>query len=78
MIGRIIIGIIMLGVGFLFVWKTDIPMGLIGQLQLGRFFSGGSRFLYKLIGIIIIFIGVLAITNLHNEFIAATLGSFLF
>lgn len=78
MISRIILGSIMIAIGFFFVWKTDIPYGLIGELQIGRFFSGGSRLIYKLIGIIVIFLGVLAITNLHNNFIQATLGNLLF
>lgn len=39
--------------------------------------SGGSRLMYKLIGLIIIFIGFLLVTNMFNNFLMATLGKLL-
>ena len=39
--------------------------------------SGGSRLLYKLIGLAFIFIGFLIITNLFSDFLAGTVGRLL-
>jgi hypothetical protein len=36
--------------------------------------SGGSRLLYKLIGIVLIFFGFLAVTNLMDGFLVGTVG----
>lgn len=78
MIGRIILGLAMIGVGFIFVWKTEIPFRLIGYIPTAeRIFMGGSRFFYKLLGLLIIFIGALVVAGLQDDFIAVTLGSLL-
>lgn len=37
-------------------------------------YSGGSRLMYKLVGIAFIFFGFLAITNLLNDFLLGTVG----
>ena len=79
MLGRIILGLIFIGIGFFFVWKTDIPYGLIGYIDFAeRFFRGGSRTFYKLVGILFIFLGALLIVNLQGRFLEATLGRLLF
>jgi len=36
--------------------------------------TGGTRIMYKLIGIVFIFAGFLAITNMWNGFLMATIG----
>ena len=51
------LGIIIVGIGFLIVWKADWMMENFGRIswaeaKLGT--EGGTRFLYKLIGIAII------------------------
>ncbi|OGF30032.1 hypothetical protein A2533_01490 [Candidatus Falkowbacteria bacterium RIFOXYD2_FULL_35_9] len=69
----------MVVVGFFFSWKTQWPMNMIGYVAFAeRWFMGGSRTFYKLLGIILIFIGIIVITNLQDRFIAATLGNILF
>jgi hypothetical protein len=70
MLSRILIGILMSAVGYLMVWKTEWFMEMIGRIDWAeRHLGGGSRFFYKLIGIAIILIGFLAITNLYDEVI---------
>ncbi len=76
MIGRIIVGILMAGAGFMIVWKTDRVYRAIGRLPFGEkiFGSGGTRLLLKLIGLILIFVGFLVITNMHTRILASIFG----
>jgi hypothetical protein len=74
---RIFIGILMVAAGFLLVWKNEAIVGFTGynawaEDKLGT--MGGTRLLYKLIGLAIIFGGLLAITNMHQGFMQATIG----
>jgi hypothetical protein len=78
MIARILLGAVVIGVGFVCVWKTEIPYSMIGPIEFAeRNFSGGSRLFYKLMGIFIIFIGALILTGQENGFLDATLGKIL-
>jgi hypothetical protein len=75
MIARIIIGIIFIGVGFVFVWKTDIPYRLIGYVPFAeRVFMGGSRMFYKLLGILLVVLGAIIIAGLQTSVLDATIG----
>lgn len=65
MLTRILIGLIISAVGFLFVWKTDIPLDLIGPVQFGEKWFGSSRTFFKLLGIIFCLLGFAVVTNLH-------------
>lgn len=63
--------------GFLLVWKNEAIIGFTGmntwaEDKLGTF--GGTRMMYKLIGLAIIFGGLLAITNMHQNFLQGTIG----
>jgi len=74
---RYFIGLIMVLVGALLVIKTEWFIQNFGnnawaEEKLGT--SGGTRLLYKLIGIVFIFFGFLAITNLLNSFLLGTIG----
>ena len=78
--GRIILGIILVIAGFLISWKTEEIVRFTGynnwaENKLGT--MGGTRTMYKLIGICAIFAGMLAITNMHQGFIEATIGKLL-
>lgn len=75
---RIIIGIALVAIGFLLIWKTEPIIQFTGyndwaEQHLGT--EGGTRLLCKLVGIAFIFFGMMAITNLHKGFLEATLGS---
>ncbi len=72
-----IIGIICVLVGVLLVLKTEWFLENFGTIawaeeNLGT--SGGSRLMYKLIGLLAIFIGFLLITNMFQGFIMGTIG----
>lgn len=74
---RIFFGIISALAGIWLVVKTEWIVENIGtnawaENKLAT--SGGSRLFYKLIGLAIIFIGFLLITNLFQGFLEGTLG----
>lgn len=74
---RYIIGTIMIAVGVVLILKTEWFVQNFGasawaEEKLGS--SGGTRLLYKLIGIAFIFFGALAVTNLLNNFLLGTVG----
>ena len=76
---NIVIGLLLVVIGFLIVWKTRKLIEFFGtsswaDAKLG---GGGTNLLYKFIGIVIIFIGFMWATNLWTSFLEATLGSFL-
>lgn len=65
---RILIGLIVCVVGFGIVWKTRTFVDIAGPLpwierQVG---FGGTIFIYKLVGVVVILIGFLVITNLFD------------
>ncbi len=67
MLGRIIVGIIFAFIGFVFVWKTEwflYNFGRIGFAEEHLGGEGGSRLMYKLIGILIITGAFLYMTDL--------------
>ncbi|MBI4435342.1 hypothetical protein HY630_01590 [Candidatus Uhrbacteria bacterium] len=62
---RIPLGLAIMVVGFLMVKKTDVVLSWFGQVPFAeaKFGPGGSRFFYKLLGIVITFIGIFVATN---------------
>lgn len=74
---RYFIGILFVLAGVLLVFKAEWFYQNFGtnawaEEHLGT--SGGTRLMYKLIGIAFIFIGFMTITNLTSQFLTATIG----
>ncbi len=74
---RYIIGIILVLIGVALVLKTEWFIQNFGsnawaEEHLGT--SGGARLMYKVIGIVFIFFGFLAITNMVQGFLLGTIG----
>ena len=74
---RIILGLIGIAIGFLIVWKSEWILQNFGangwaEAHLGT--EGGSRLLYKLIGIIIMFVAVLYMTGLIEGILLSIFG----
>jgi len=74
---RYFIGILMVAVGVFLILKTEWFIQNFGtnawaEEHLG--YNGGTRLMYKLIGIAFIFFGFLTITNMINGFLAGTIG----
>jgi hypothetical protein len=75
--GRVIVGLLFAIAGALMVIKSEWFYQNFGSISwaeehLGS--SGGSRFMYKLIGIAFIFIGFTLVTNMFNAILMATIG----
>lgn len=74
---RYFLGILFVGAGVLLVIKSEWfyqNFGSISWAEANLGTSGGSRLMYKFIGLIFIFIGFLLITNMMNNFLLGTVG----
>ena len=70
---HIIIGLIMIIVGALVVIKSNKILNSLGRINFFERYlgaEGGSRLGYKLVGLLMIFIGILVVTNMIGGFIA--------
>ena len=68
--GKFIVGLIIVAIGFIIIWKTEWllqNMGRIGWAEQHLGTEGGSRTMYKLIGILIIFVGFMYATDLTDN-----------
>lgn len=74
---RIIIGFLVAGIGFLMVYKTNWFYENLGSISWAErnLMGGGSRLVYKLLGMVTIIVGFLVVTNLHKEVIGGILAS---
>lgn len=74
---RIIIGLLVAGVGTYMVIRTETILSFFGTVDWAeqKLGGGGSRLFYKLLGIVILFVGFMVATNLWDAFLASTLGS---
>jgi hypothetical protein len=73
-IGKFIFGIIIAALGFLLVWKSEWLLNNFGRIAFAEKhlrYSGGTRLMYKLIGILVIIFGLLYATDLSNKLIAS-------
>mgnify|MGYP001599072042 CR=1 FL=1 len=67
---RIIVGLILMVVGYLMVWKSDWLLRNVGSIPTAEKYlhtEGGSRLMYKLIRIFLIVLGALQVTNLLED-----------
>lgn len=74
---KYIIGLIAIAFGTIFIVKTEWFIENFGtsswaEEHMGT--SGGSRLLYKLIGLVIIFLAMMGVTGLLGGFIMGTIG----
>jgi hypothetical protein len=76
---RIILGLVVMAVGFHMVWKTLAYQDWIGLIDFAeeKFGSGGTNTFLKLIGALICFIGVAIATNLISDILTSFAGLFV-
>jgi len=76
---RILIGIILVALGALMVIKTSKFQDFFGEMAWSYKYlgAGGTRLMYKFIGMVLCLVGFMVMTNLWNAFLNATLGSLL-
>ena len=76
----IIIGLIVIAVGTLMVIKSEALLNAFGRVEIFEKYlgaEGGSRLGYKLFGILLIFIGMLIMTNMIAGFMEWLLAPLL-
>ena len=74
---HIIIGLLVVGIGFLVVWKADALVHTFGYMATAeRWFGtfGGTRLVLKLIGTFAIFVGFVYITGQTEELFGFLFG----
>ncbi len=69
--GLILLGIVLLALGFVVLWRTNLFMQWFGDLSI---LTGASWLSWKTLGIILMLIGFLLATNLLPLFLNVTLG----
>jgi hypothetical protein len=78
MFAQILIGLVVCGLGFTLVKWPSKWLDFIGPIGFAeKALSGGSRSFYKLLGVIVILIGFLVMTNMHKAFFGG-LAKFFF
>ncbi len=77
MITRILLGLGIILVGYLMCAKTNWWLDILGPVAWAErhFVSGGSRLFYKLLGIVVIVIGIIVLTNLYDILIGGFVTS---
>ena len=70
-ITRIIVGLLVIALGVLMVYKTGWFLSMIGRIPFAEklFGGGGTRTFYKLSGVFIAIIGIVVATNLFDEIV---------
>ncbi|MBI5793737.1 hypothetical protein HZA87_01445 [Candidatus Uhrbacteria bacterium] len=70
---RVPLGLIIMVIGFLIVWKTEKFFTWFGEIPFAEktFGAGGSRFFYKLIGVLVAFIGIFVATNIISDILGS-------
>ena len=76
---RIIIGLGIATVGSFIVIRTRSFADFFGMIEWAeaKLGAGGTYLMYKVIGIVLAFIGIIVATNLWDWFLQVTLGSLL-
>ncbi len=77
---HIIIGLLLVAAGTVLIFKTEWfiqNFGTIAWAENNLGTSGGSRLFYKLLGLALIFVGMLVATNLMTGFLMGTIGKLL-
>jgi hypothetical protein len=75
---RILEGIAISAFGLFLTLKAQVMIDFLGPMDWAdqKFGGGGTRLVYKLVGIVITLVGFFVMTNLWDAFLQATLGSF--
>jgi hypothetical protein len=76
MLTRIIVGLLVTGLGILCAYKTNWILSAVGQVDWAErtWGPGGSRLFWKLFGVAIIMIGFSILTNLFDGFMTGLVG----
>lgn len=75
---RYLISLLMLGIGVLFVWKTDGVVGTFGRVGWAERHLGGAGTytFYKLLGLVLIVLAMLTVTGIGDKILGSLVGGF--
>ncbi len=70
---RIPLGLVIMVVGFLIVFKTEVIYTWFGDIPFAeeKLGTGMSRFFYKVIGVLVTFIGIFVATNVISDILGS-------
>jgi len=77
-LGKIIWGLVMMFAGFMLVWKSEWLLNNFGRIPFAETHlanSGGTRLMYKLLGVIVIIIGIMYATDLTDKLLATIINT---
>ena len=74
MIFRILIGLLLAAAGLFMVLRTPSIEDFFGPVDWAERHLGGTSMFYKLLGVLVCFIGFMVITNLWDAFLVVVLG----
>ncbi len=76
---RILLGLFVMAIGFVVVSKTGKILEWFGSVPFAeeKFGAGGSRFFYKLFGILLAFIGIFIATNIMSDILESFASIFV-
>lgn len=79
MLGRILIGLALMGLGCLIVWRTGGFVDVLGRSAWAedKLGPGGTISLYKFVGVGIVFIGILIAAQLHEQLLGGIASIFI-
>ncbi|OGL61690.1 hypothetical protein A2839_04980 [Candidatus Uhrbacteria bacterium RIFCSPHIGHO2_01_FULL_47_10] len=71
---RIFLGFIVMVIGYFIVSKSEKMFEWFGQNEFAEKYigSGGSRTFYKIIGILVVFVGIFIATNVMSDILGGT------
>lgn len=74
---KYLIGLLVIGLGFLLIWKTEWLVNNFGRIEwaeqhLGT--EGGTRVFYKLLGVILILFSFLVMSGFFNNILVSIFG----
>ena len=73
---RVPLGIAIMVVGYFVVAKSEVVFGWFGTNEFAEKYLGfgGSRLFYKLVGILIVFVGIFVATNVISDILGSLAG----
>lgn len=76
---RVILGLVIIAVGFHMVWKTPFYQDFTGPIDFAerRMGFGQTSTFLKLVGALICFIGMAVVTNMISDILTAFAGLFI-
>jgi len=76
---RVPLGLVVMVVGFFIVARTGVILEWFGRVDWAeeKFGNGGTRTFYKLLGTLIVFIGIFIATNIISDILAGFAGIFV-